>query len=106
VTILGKTVLIGRGAGTLATFTGAATCFAWTELVEGRIRLRMRPGPRFSGQQDKPAFEAQLTQFYADCLTDIFTGPPEDIGGIVQKMNPTMPLKALSSAIRKIRGAK
>lgn len=90
VDILGCSLDIGAGAGTLAWHGKAATFFGgarWRS--DGKLELYLREGPAVDDGTDRETFEAEFAKFYATMLEEIALGAPEDIvgkGGIWMKL--------------------
>lgn len=76
---LGTEVDLGPGAAVLAWQASAATYFFGTRWQDGALQIYVHAGPVAEKGGDRAAFEAAFYDFYLGCLTEIVTGPPEDI---------------------------
>lgn len=78
--VAGRDVPIGPGAETLA-WSGKSTVFWISTYWTGEgFETRVIKGPDAKAAESRDAFARDFQQFYADRLTEIVTGPPEDIG--------------------------
>lgn len=91
VTILGSSVPIGVGAGTLAHFGRADSYFVQSHCTGEGLQLRLRKGPVATQYHSPEALKAAVNDFYAGCLSDIAAGPPEDIGNLASAIHQGRP---------------
>ena len=76
--LLGRKVILGLGAATLAWHSRAATFFAGTRWRDGWLEVYLREGPVAEPNVDRDAFNEAFHAFYLGCLAEIVTGPPEN----------------------------
>ncbi|WP_238365350.1 AMP-binding protein [Mesobacterium pallidum] len=78
--VAGREIPIGPGAETLA-WSGKARVFWVSTYWSGSgFRTGVIEGPDAATAESREAFAEAYQSFYADRLTEIVTGPPEDIG--------------------------
>ena len=78
--IYGHTIKLGQGAAMLAYYGRAAIFFVSSEWDGTNFRLSFKPGPVASSAQPRGDFDREFYKFYLDCLREIVSGPPEDMG--------------------------
>ncbi len=80
VPVLGTPLRLGRGAAVIGYHGKARANFLRTCWHGDLPRLEVLAGPVHAPGETAEVYEARLNAFYARCLEDILTGPPEDIG--------------------------
>ncbi|QYK43028.1 MAG: hypothetical protein KF887_08015 [Paracoccaceae bacterium] len=82
-TLAGHPFRIGRGAAHLAFQSRAAPFFPACGWDGARFVRRLIPGPRAEAGMAPDDYDAAFTAFYTGCLSDMLTGPPEAISGVL-----------------------
>ncbi|MGV6848832.1 MAG: hypothetical protein ACWA5A_10735 [Marinibacterium sp.] len=79
--LLGRQIPLGPGAEMMVWQGRAATFFFSTHWRDGRIAIRLQPGPVANGGDDaaRAAFRAEFYGFYMARLKEIVLGPPENM---------------------------